>query len=187
MAKANKNKSNKKTAANKTSSKTSKKQSTQNAAALSQAIINHLSSLNFTSVSDLSDYYSKIGTTSSNNISDVSKYAIDTSNQNLLIINDKKTQKEYESKNESLYVIILKDENDPDSTIEIVHRYKKSGAAKKMTIDQLYSYMTTNLATKQDIQNLDMIQRSIISIQRLTISIQRLIISIQRLTRSTLD
>ncbi len=123
-------------------------QTNQQGANMSQHIINHLKSLTFTPVIDLSDYYSKIGANSNsdNNIKNVTQFTIDTSSTNLTIISDVKVFKEYESKNDILYGIILKDCNDPDSSIEIIHRYKKNGKTK-MTIDQLYTLMSSDINT----------------------------------------
>ncbi len=154
MAKANKNKFNKQSTANKASGKTSKQQSTQSAPTLSSALMNHLASLNITTVKDLSDYYSKIGVTSSNNIDDISNYTIDTSDQNLVIIDSKKAIKEFLSKNDILYGIILRNNNDPDNSILNINCCKKTNNST-MTIQQLYTYLNQNMATKQDLKNLE--------------------------------
>ncbi len=129
---------------------------------LSKYVIDHLSGLNFTSITDLSDLYSKIGTKSSNVISNSNKYKIDTSDKNLIIMRNKKVFKEYESKNDFLYAIILKDSNDPDVSVDITYRIKKQGKSK-MTIEQLYSCIKydmekmeanirADMATKEDLK-----------------------------------
>ncbi len=132
---------------------TTTSQNNKATAALSQAVINRINNLVFTPVIDLSDYYSKIGASSSNIVDNFDKTPINTLDSNLIIISDKKVFKEYESKNDILYGIILKDKNDPDSSVEITYRYKKSGKSK-MTVDQLFNYISNNMATKQDLNNL---------------------------------
>ncbi len=145
---------------------TANKKTTSNQASFSPQLINHLNSLKYVSANDLSDLYSKIGINSANMVSSINDI-IDTTDPNLIIVNDKKIIKEYQSKNDVLYNVIIKNNADPDLTVEICLRHVKKGN-DKMTSYQFYQLlsdkinqmdekminMSANMATKDDIKKI---------------------------------
>ncbi len=107
-------------------------------------LANYINSIKLTSVTDLSDYYSKISTLKDNFYSDVKEVAIDPTNKKQLLIANNNVIKEYLSKNEPIYGTIFKNSIDSKESIIILHCYQKTGN-NKMTNAQLYSLLSKDI------------------------------------------